>query len=64
MYLQSIKSIELNAAKSVNRSSLKKSRHVGFGVFIVHSSILVTESYQITVLLKEYNLSTVDITKP
>jgi hypothetical protein len=31
MYLQSI--------KSVNRSILKKSRRVGFGVFIVHSSM-------------------------
>ncbi len=34
MYLQSI-----NAAKSVNRSMLKKRRHIGFGVFIVHSSM-------------------------
>jgi hypothetical protein len=33
MYLQSIKSVKLNAAKSVNRSILKKSRHLGFGVF-------------------------------
>jgi hypothetical protein len=39
MYLQSIKSVKHNAAKSVNRSILKKSRHVGFGVFIVHSSM-------------------------
>ncbi len=39
MYLQSIKSVEHNAAKSVNRSFLKKSRHIGFGVFIVHSSM-------------------------
>jgi hypothetical protein len=38
MYLQSIKSVEHNAAKSVNMSILKKSRHLGFGVFIVHSS--------------------------
>jgi hypothetical protein len=30
--LQSIKSIKHNAAKSVNRSILKKSRHTGFGV--------------------------------
>ncbi len=34
MYLQSIKSVKHNAAKSVNRSILKKSRH------IVHSSML------------------------
>ncbi len=40
MYLQSIKPvIKHNAAKSVNRSILKKSRHIGFGVFIVHSSM-------------------------
>jgi hypothetical protein len=32
MYLQSIKSVKHNAAKSVNRSVLKKSRHIGFGV--------------------------------
>ncbi len=36
-YLQSLKSVKHNAAKSVNRSTLKKSRHIGFGVFIVHS---------------------------
>jgi hypothetical protein len=40
MYLQSIKSVKHNAAKSVNRSIFKKSRHIGFGVFIVHSSML------------------------
>jgi hypothetical protein len=39
MYLQSIKSVKHNAAKSVNRSILKKSRHKGFGVFIVQSSM-------------------------
>jgi len=39
MYLQSIKSVKHNAANSVNRSILKKSRHLGFGVFIVHSSM-------------------------
>ncbi len=33
MYLQSIKPVKHNAAKSVNRSILKKSRHIGFGVF-------------------------------
>jgi hypothetical protein len=41
MYLQSIKSVKHNAAMSVNRSILKKSRHIGFGVFIVHSSMLL-----------------------
>jgi hypothetical protein len=40
MYLQSIKSIKHNAAMSVNRSILKKRQHKGFGVFIVHSSML------------------------
>jgi hypothetical protein len=40
MYLQSIKSVKHNAAKSVNRSILKKNRHIGFGVFIVHSSMV------------------------
>jgi hypothetical protein len=39
MYLQSIKSVKHNAANSVNRSILKKSRHIGFGVFVVHSSM-------------------------
>jgi hypothetical protein len=39
MYLQSIKSVKHNAAKSINRSVLKKSRHLGFGVSIVHSSM-------------------------
>ncbi len=38
MFLQSIKSVKHNAAKSTNRLILKKSRHLGFGVFIVHSS--------------------------
>jgi hypothetical protein len=40
MYLQSIKSVKHNATVSVNRSMLKKRRHIGFGVFIVHSSML------------------------
>jgi hypothetical protein len=39
MYLQSIKYVKHNAAKSVNWSIFKKSRHIGFGVFIVHSSM-------------------------
>ncbi len=39
MDLQSIKSVKHNAAKSVSRSILKKSRHLEFGVFIVHSSM-------------------------
>jgi hypothetical protein len=43
MYLQSIKSVKHNAAKSVNRSILKKSLHIGFGVFIVHSSMAKTK---------------------
>ena len=33
MYLQSKKSVKHNAAMSVNRSILKKSRHIGIGVF-------------------------------
>jgi hypothetical protein len=41
MYLQSIKSVKHKAAKSVNRSILKKSRHLGFGVFIVHSFMVL-----------------------
>ncbi len=40
MRLQSIKSVKDNATKSINRSILKKSRHIGFGVFIVHSSMV------------------------
>jgi hypothetical protein len=43
MYLLSIKSVKHNAAKSVNRSILKISRHIGFGVFIVHSSVIGEE---------------------
>jgi hypothetical protein len=43
MHLQSIKSVKHNAAKSANRSILKKSRHIGFGVFGVHSSMAVTK---------------------
>ncbi len=43
MYLQSMKSVKHNAANSVNRSILKKSRHIGFGVFIVHSSMVKHE---------------------
>jgi hypothetical protein len=46
MYLQSIKSVKHNAANSVNRSILKKSRHIGFGVFIVHSSMYRAEKYE------------------
>jgi hypothetical protein len=40
MYLQSIKSVQHIAANSVNRPILKESRHIGFGVFIVHSSMM------------------------
>ncbi len=32
MYFQSIKSVKYNAAMSVNRSILKKSRHIGIGL--------------------------------
>jgi hypothetical protein len=39
MYLQSIKSVKHIAAKSVDRSILKKGRHLGFGVFLVNSSM-------------------------
>jgi hypothetical protein len=42
MHLQSVKSVKHNAANSVNRSILKKSGHIGFGVFIVHSSMVTT----------------------
>ncbi len=47
MYLQSIKSDKHNAANSVNRSILKKSRLtcIGFGVFIVHSSMTPTVGF-------------------
>jgi hypothetical protein len=34
-----IKSVRYNAARFFNRSISKKSRHIGFGVFIVHSSM-------------------------
>jgi hypothetical protein len=43
MYLQPIKSVKHKAAISVNRSILKKSRHIGFGVFIVHSSMMLVQ---------------------
>ncbi len=39
MYLQSIKDVKHNAAKSINRSILKKSRHYGFSVFKIPSSM-------------------------
>jgi hypothetical protein len=42
MYLQSITSVKHNASNSVNRSILKKSQHLGFGVFIVNSSMGLT----------------------
>jgi hypothetical protein len=48
MYLQSIKSGKHNAAKSVNRSILKKSRHIGCGVFIVHSSMILIQPVTLT----------------
>ena len=37
--IQCLKSVKHNAANYVNKSILKKSRHIGFGVFIVHSSM-------------------------
>jgi hypothetical protein len=43
MYLKSIKSVENNAAKSVNRSILKKCRYLGFGVSLVYSSMVLPE---------------------
>jgi hypothetical protein len=55
MYLQSIKSVKHNAAKSVNRSILKKSRHIGFGVFIVHSSMQQVLRTQATPGAKHYS---------
>ncbi len=42
MYLQSIKSVKNNAENAVNRSILKKSRLIGFGVFIVNSSMTLS----------------------
>ncbi len=42
---QSIKSVKHNAVKSVNRSIFKKSRHIGFGVFIVHSSMILSFAF-------------------
>jgi hypothetical protein len=48
MYLQSIKSVKQNAANNVNRSILKKSRQLGLGVFIVHSSMLLPMGGKIT----------------
>ncbi len=48
MYLKSIKSVEHNAAKSDNRSILNKSRHIGFGVFIVHSSMMPCMQFNAT----------------
>jgi hypothetical protein len=56
MYLQSIKSVKFNAAISVNRSILKKSRHKGFGVFIVirpclrHFLVFLLSVWQVDVL--------------
>ncbi len=42
------KIVKHNAAKSVNRSILKKGRHIGFGVFIVHSSMNASLHWTIT----------------
>jgi hypothetical protein len=44
MYLQSTKSVKHNAAMSVNRSTLKKSRHSGIGLFQFNpSTCILTE---------------------
>ncbi len=48
MYLKSIKSVKHNAAKSAHRSILKKSRHIGFVVFIVHSSMMPCMQFNAT----------------
>ncbi len=49
------KSVKHNAAKSVNRSILKKSRHIGFGVLIVHSSMIVSYSISAKAVLQFLN---------
>ncbi len=68
MYLQSIKSVEHNAAKSVNRSILKKSRHLGFCVFIVHSSLGQTNDHlpncmfkMLTVIFREMENISIEV---
>ncbi len=53
MYVQSIKLVKHNAAKSVNRSILKKSRRIEFGVCIVHSSMVRTSGSMIEIREKE-----------
>jgi hypothetical protein len=61
MYLRSIKSVKHKAAKSVNRSILKKSQHLGFGVFMVHSSMRNTLKYNyITALDLNMNPGSLD----
>ncbi len=42
MYLQSIKSVEHNAAMSINRSILKKSRPIGIGLLQCNLSTVKT----------------------
>jgi hypothetical protein len=42
MYLQSIKSVKHNAAMSVNRSILKKSRHIGIGLLQFNPSTVLS----------------------
>jgi hypothetical protein len=54
MYLQSIKSVKHNAAMSVDRSTLKKSRHIWLGDFIVHSSMVHADSYLVAALSYTY----------
>ncbi len=48
MCLQSIKSVKHNAARSVDRSILKKSRHLGFGIFMDYSSMQYSVAYDRT----------------
>ncbi len=42
------KPVKHNVAKSINRSILKKSRHLGFSVFIVHSSMVEGMHYHLS----------------
>ncbi len=45
MYFQSIKSVKHNAAMSVNRSILKKSRHIGIGLLQCNLSTLTVLNF-------------------
>ncbi len=48
MYLQSLKSVKHNAANSINRSSLKKSRHM-YRVRCLYSSFIHAEKEEIKI---------------